>query len=369
MVPSFGADGGDPLAATASTGPVLLCGYYGEHNLGDDALLEALLSLMPAGLPALVTAHDQAQVQQRFGVATVPRRSLKAVLAALGGCRALVFGGGSLLQDATSFRSLVYYGLLISAARLQGKPVLLWAQGLGPLRRRRSRLLVRALLPLVSGITWRDPDSAALASQLGVRAPHGADAVWALEPEPWRGGLNGEGGGGPIVVCWRPTPLLQGEAWRPYLQALELLAVAHDREVCWLPFHGEQDQALLDQLRAAGLVGAALLQRSRVVQAADPRQAMALFSSAGLVVAMRLHALILAGLSGAPLAALSYDPKVRSCAAGLGCPCHDLETPAFSQSLAASWEAALDQPPAAAVIAAQRQATAVHRQLLDTLSA
>ena len=123
--------------APPSAAPVLLCGYYGEHNLGDDALLQALLAQLPPGCTPLVTAHDQALVRSRFGVATTDRRSLRGVLKALAGCRALVLGGGSLLQDATSFRSLLYYAVLIGAARLRGIPVLLWAQGLGPLRRRR----------------------------------------------------------------------------------------------------------------------------------------------------------------------------------------------------------------------------------------
>ena len=86
-MPSCAADGGEPLAAhpsrqhgSADPLPVLLCGYYGEHNLGDDALLEALLQLVPAGVTPLVTAFDEAQVRERFGVATVQRRSLKAVL-------------------------------------------------------------------------------------------------------------------------------------------------------------------------------------------------------------------------------------------------------------------------------------------------
>ena len=369
-MPSCAADGGGSLTAhpitrpgVADPRPVLLCGYYGEHNLGDDALLEALLSQLPAGVTPLVTAHDETQVQARFGVATVPRRRLKAVLAALGRCRGLVLGGGSLLQDSTSFRSLVYYGALISAARLQGKPVLLWAQGLGPLRRRRSRLLVRSLLPAVTAISWRDPDSAALAARLGRRAPHGADAVWALPRQPWIGA------GGPIVVCWRPTPLLAGEAWRPYLQALEQLAEQQNREVLWLPFHLEQDRGLLEQLSAEGLVGESLRRRSRELEALLPREATAVFRSAGLVLAMRLHALILAGLAGAPLAALSYDPKVRAAAAAIGCGCADLAVREVSAAeLLETWAAALDQPPASAAIAALQQSTAVHRQLLDSLA-
>jgi polysaccharide pyruvyl transferase CsaB len=357
-VPSWGA-----LETRGVSDPVLLCGYYGEHNLGDDALLEALLAQLPTDTTALVTAFDQQEVAERHGVSTVQRRSLKAVLAALSSSRALVLGGGSLLQDATSFRSLLYYAALISAARLQGKPVLLWAQGLGPLRRRRSRALVRLLLPLASGISWRDPASARLARQLGVAAPHGTDAVWSLPRQHWLGL------GGPIVVCWRPTPHLQGEAWRPYLNALELLAEQSDREVIWLPFHRDQDGQLLEQLRQQGLVGEALLRRSRVVEAATPTEAMALFRSASLVLAMRLHALILAALSGSPVSALSYDPKVQACATELGCGCIDLaDPPPAASDLISIWADALEHPPSSAALTAMHSATAVHRELLNTLA-
>ena len=344
------------------TRPVLLCGYYGEHNLGDDALLESLLAQLPASVTPLVTAFDQPAVEQRHGVATVQRRSLRAVLGAQRRCRALVLGGGSLLQDSTSFRSLLYYGALIVAARLQGQPVLLWAQGLGPLRRRRSRLLARLLLPLATAISWRDAGSARLARQLGCGAPHGADAVWALPPLPWLGR------GGPIVVCWRPTALLDRQGWAVLLEALAALADTHDREVLWLPFHGSQDHGLLHQLQQQGLMPASLQRRSRQLEATEPREAMAVFRSAGLVVAMRLHALILAALSGAPVAALSYDPKVQACALEFGCGCTDLDDrlpPAAS--LAAAWAEALDAPAGLEPLAQMRQATALHRQLLQRL--
>ncbi len=349
-------------APTRVTTSVLLCGYYGEHNLGDDALLDALLAQLPPSVTPLVTAFDQAQITRQHGVASVNRRSLRAVLEALRQCRALVLGGGSLLQDSTSFRSLLYYAALITAARLQGKPVLLWAQGLGPLRRRRSRALVRVLLPLASGITWRDSSSAQLARQLGVAAPHGTDAVWSLPRQHWLGL------GGPIVVCWRPTPHLQGEAWKPYLQALEDLAEQTEREVIWLPFHRDQDQRLFDQLQQQGLVGDALVRRSRVVEALTPSEAMALFRSASLVLAMRLHALILAALAGSPVSALSYDPKVQACATELGCSCIDLaDGSADAGALLSSWLEAFEHPPALACLEAMAQATALHRALLTTL--
>jgi polysaccharide pyruvyl transferase CsaB len=339
----------------AAVPQVLLCGYYGEHNLGDDALLEVLLQQLPGYWRPLVTAHDGAQLQARFGVETVARRSLPAVLAALARSRALVLGGGSLLQDSTSFTSLLYYGALITAARLQGKPVVFWGQGLGPLRRRRARLLVRALLPMASAIRWRDPASAALAAQLGRQDPTAADPVWASEPQPWRGG------GGPVVVCFRPTHQLQGQQWHPYLDALERLARSADREVLWVPFHSHQDQGLLGQLRDQGLLPAGLAARSREVQPLLPREAKAIFATAGLVVAMRLHGLILAAVSGAPCAALSYDPKVEAAAAALGCGCQLLDPVSSGnhdtlvQALLQQWQGQIDRPPAATRLQALRQ--------------
>ncbi|MFM7085652.1 MAG: polysaccharide pyruvyl transferase CsaB [Cyanobium sp.] len=345
---------------------MLLCGYYGEHNLGDDALLQVLLQQLPPGWQPLVTAHDQALVQQAFGVETVDRRRLAAVLAALGRCRALVLGGGSLLQDSTSFRSLLYYAALILAARRRGLPVLLWGQGLGPLRRRRSRLLVRCLLPLVNGITWRDPASAQLAAGWGLRAGVGSDPVWSLPPHRW------QGCGGPIVLCWRPVAQLDARGWTTLLAAVDQLAERFQRPVHWLPFHRHQDRDLLQDLQRRGVMPASLLQRSHLVESADPEAAMAQFSGASLVIAMRLHGLILAALAGSPCAALSYDPKVAAAAAALPCPCLDLDgaiSATAASELEQSWAALLDQAPDPEALSRLRQGGAVHAALLQQLPA
>ncbi|QPN56176.1 polysaccharide pyruvyl transferase CsaB [Synechococcus sp. CBW1107] len=336
----------------------LLCGYYGEHNLGDDALLAALLAQLPEGCDPLVTAFDQGEVQQRLGVCTCARRDFAAVRRALDRCDALVLGGGSLLQDATSFRSLLYYAALIISARLQGKPVLLWGQGLGPLRRRRSRLLVRRLLTLVQDSSWRDPGSAALAAAWGRPGQLGSDPVWSLATRLWHGH------GGPLVLCWRPTPLLEGERWRPLLEALDAVAAAADREVIWLPFHRDQDRGLLLELDRQGLVPRRLALRSREQLVATPEAAMEIFSGASLVLSMRLHGLIVAALAGAPLVALSYDPKVRAAAQALDCPCLDLEHLQDARALQQEWLEQLEKPPQPQVVEVLREDSRVHRELL-----
>ena len=340
----------------------LLCGYYGEHNIGDDALLQALLRSLPAEAKPCITAADQHQVQQRFGVESCDRRRLRSTLSALGDCDGLILGGGSLLQDSTSWRSLLYYAALILTARLQGKPVILWAQGLGPLRRRRSRLLVGRLLPLVAAASWRDQQSADLAQQLAGHSrsgdPVGADPVWTLPPMHWRGR------GGPIVLARRPSKLLSEADWRVLLEALAALAEQNDRSVLWLPLHDGQDCGLMQRLQQQNLVPEALALRSREIRLQRPEELMAQASAAGLVLAMRLHGLILAARSGAPVSALSYDPKVAAAAEALGCSWVELQQLPVAEALSHCWQQQLDQPLPSAAIEAQVRSAAQHQALL-----
>jgi polysaccharide pyruvyl transferase WcaK-like protein len=107
-----------------------------------------------------------------------------------------------------------------------------------------------------------------------------------------------------------------------------------------------------------------LRQRSSQVQVADPQAALDLFATAGLVLAMRLHGLILAGLAGSPCAALSYDPKVSAAAAAIACPDQDLAQPLQSDQLLQQWQAALDQPPSPAAIETQIALSRRHQQVL-----
>jgi polysaccharide pyruvyl transferase WcaK-like protein len=177
-----------------------------------------------------------------------------------------------------------------------------------------------------------------------------------------------QGSGGPIVLCWRPTSWLQGERWRPLLKALSELAMRHQREVIWVPFHQEQDRGLLAELIQQGLIPADLATRSREQRVETVEEASALFERAGLVLAMRLHGLILAALAGSPCAALSYDPKVAAAAQAITCPCGDLAENLTADALLHTWQRQLDQPQDPSTVARLRAGTAVHQELLCRFS-
>ncbi|KKZ13004.1 MAG: hypothetical protein TE42_02085 [Candidatus Synechococcus spongiarum SP3] len=339
---------------------MLLCGYYGEHNLGDDALLATLLALLPPSCHVVATARDQRQVQAQFGIATCPRGGPIRLLLALMRTQVLVLGGGSLLQDSTSRRSLLYYLALILTARLLGRPVLLWGQGLGPLKTRTSHLLARLSLHLAQGVTWRDDQSAAMAAAWGIHAPVGRDPVWSLPRRNTADSIDGPAAGA-ICLCWRPTPLLHAAGWRQLESQVIADARRHKAPVCLVPFHARQDAVLLKacaaRLQAAGLV-------CQFWRPRTPWHFMDGLAPAGLVVAMRLHAVILAAMADRPLLALSYDPKVEAAAMAMAIPSINLADLDGLAALPATWERARRWRLSPTRLVRHRQQNRCHQEML-----
>tara|TARA_B100000073_G_scaffold325372_1_gene309100 strand:- start:318 stop:1397 length:1080 start_codon:yes stop_codon:yes gene_type:complete len=339
---------------------VLLCGYYGEHNLGDDALLQVLVSQIPTDWELVITARDSEAVRALVsGVTTVNRRSLSDTIQALNHVDALVLGGGSLLQDGTSFKSLLYYLVLLWSARFKRLPILLWGQGLGPLQHSLSRFLVKHTLSGVRAASWRDPGSMGLAQRWKLNVPMvmGPDPVWRHPSPPWSGGDR-------LILCWRPTPLLDSRGWSVLLKAVDQFSASGCSEVIWLAFHADQDAVLWDDLRGRDLIPEGLEQRSVQVQAESLEQVQLLFSEAALVIAMRLHALILAASAGCPTAALSYDPKVKAAAQLAALPWLDLNNQLSVAELQHQWQKATEPQRDGSHIEDLKTAAQLHQTML-----
>ena len=350
------------LAPSSSPRRILLCGYYGEHNLGDDALLEVLNEQLPKGWQAMITAHDVSAVQTIVPNATVVnRRSLKTVLNSIKHVKVVVLGGGSLLQDSTSFRSLVYYMTLIVVARIKRKPVLLWGQGLGPLKHAWSRYLVGRVLTRTTSITWRDSASMQLAKRIGIKTS------MSVAPDPvWTHQTNDYQGGGNIVLCWRPTNLLTPSGWSLLLQAVDELSASKQKSVTWFAFHSNQDVNLLKMLSKKGLVPKRLEGISSTIIANNIDHAQEIFSNASLVVAMRLHALILSITSQCPTAGLSYDPKVEAAARTADAPWLDLAHLPSLETVLIQWRECMLKPPSKSLLESIQQKAYMHEKILKS---
>ncbi len=176
---------------------LLLLGYYGFGNFGDEVSLAATADLCHRlGYRVGIVSHRPTETRRDLGFACVRRYAFFAVRR----YDALVFGGGTVLQDETSCRSLFYY---LCWARL-AKRVMLYANGLGPFRYSVSRAAVKVSLA-DARILVRDARSLALCRELGLDAGRCDDATALL---PWRATLNAlpplyDAAG---VVCGAPSP-------------------------------------------------------------------------------------------------------------------------------------------------------------------
>lgn len=301
------------------SGPrIAVSGYYGCGNTGDEAVLAGILEGFQrrAGVPPesfCVLSADPESTARLHGVRSAHRMRLGEVRSALLRSDLLLSGGGSLLQDTTSLRSLAYYVWIIRLALAAGRPVMLYAQGVGPLRRSASRFLTRIAARRARCITVRDQESAALLRAIGVSQPQPevtADPAFALSPAPperARAILAAAGApaDAPLIgFAFRPWPAgagFPGELAR----AVERAAKDCGAHPVLIPFQPPGDLALAEAVARAAGVPATVLREQRT-----PGEMLGVTACLEGLLAMRLHALIFAAVSGVPSVAAAYDPKV-----------------------------------------------------------
>jgi polysaccharide pyruvyl transferase CsaB len=312
----------------------LISGYYGFGNLGDEALLDVIVGRLRgryAGCAIDVLSADPAGTARRLGVEATPRADIGAVRRAIGRADVVLSGGGGLLQDVTSLRSLLYYAGIVRAATRAGKRTMIFAQSIGPLDFW-GRAVVRACCGGVGAATVRDERSRRLLNGLVPRVPveRTADPVFLLEPggEPLDLRAEGLDGPGPLVVVsvrrWQHP-----EATASTLAAVvDRLAEEHGAQVAFLPLGGPPDAE----------VSSAIIRRSRSTPVLLPDyslgQAAQVIGRAALVIGMRLHALVIAARLGVPFAALPYDPKITALLEDLQYPLEPLFVPGGKHVLA-----------------------------------
>jgi polysaccharide pyruvyl transferase CsaB len=272
---------------------VLLSGYYGFANTGDEAICLAITrELKRMGHSVTVLSSDPAKTAAQYSVRAIRRMNPVDLIPALLGTDVLLSGGGGLLQDKTSSRTLTYYLALIGLARTFGKRVAVFNQSIGPLTKT-GETRVAAALKSTTNIV-RDTGSRALLERLGLRAQLGGDPALLLEAP---GGVTRDKN--LVVIAPREG---QTEATRRLVEVAHKLS-NQGKRVLALGFQPGWDDAELEAFKA---VNGATLEST-----ADPARALEIIAGAGAVIGVRLHAVILAAATRTPFYGISYDPKVQ----------------------------------------------------------
>ena len=291
---------------------VVLCGYYGMGNGGDEALLAALLQMLPPHVTPVVLSGDPDATAQCYDVEAYQRKSIAGLWSAFKGAQGFVWGGGSLMQDTTSAMNPIYYGGLMLWAQLQGLKTIAWAQGIGPLRRAWARRLAYKTFYQCTGVTVRDRASAAQAANWRVRAWLSPDPVWALSSTPVPGLADFPAPR--VAVALRHHPWLTADRLAQLTEALGNFQTATGVSILLVPFQASKDQSIAEAI-APQLSGP-----NQILSVTAPRQLKGVFRGVEMAIAMRLHALIMAAAEGCRCFALSYDPKVTYLAEDLAMP-------------------------------------------------
>ena len=296
---------------------IVVSGYYGSKNGGDEAMLAAMLEVLReevSDLQVTVISLNPEYTRRRHNVEAVAMADIFSIIKKIRAADLLISGGGSLLQNVTSGRSLYYYLTIIFFALALGRKVMLYAQGIGPIRGFFAHKLMNLIVNRVDLITVRDRGSLEELERLKITRPKifcTADPVLAMKPAPKEIGEeilahhgiknSDEKFIGVAVRHWLGWGKFQVEL----AAALDKIIDATGAKIIFIPMKFPEDIRSAEQT-------ASLMKKKCVVfdEEFTTQEILSLVGCMDLLIGVRLHALIFAGLSGVPMLGISYDPKI-----------------------------------------------------------
>lgn len=308
---------------------ILISGYYGFNNIGDESILRTMIDNLREkfdDIEITVLSQDPKDTMEKYGVHAVERMSLLQIVKAVRRCDLLIFGGGSLLQDVTSSTSIFYYLAIIRMAQLFKKKVLLYSQGVGPIRRGFNRWLTSRYLKKVDEIAVRDEASARLLKEIGV----GEDKI-SVTADPVMRARRGdiEKGKALLNAIGRreddPRPLVgwaikSADPNAAFLdeiaKSIRWLKEEHGVDSVLIPFHYEQDAVVVKAI-SEKLDGDVYAITKKYLS----DEMLSIIGNLDLLVGVRLHSLIFASIMDVPAIAVSYDPKIDAFMESVGGKC------------------------------------------------
>ncbi|MFC7062980.1 polysaccharide pyruvyl transferase CsaB [Halobacillus seohaensis] len=287
---------------------VILSGYYGFHNTGDEAILYSLIQQLrahDASIDITVLSNDVTHTRNTYQVQAVNRWNVKEVIQAIKQSDGLITGGGSLLQDVTGIKSIIYYTGVMRIAKFLRRPVFVYSQGMGPITGRIAKKLTKVTLNKVDYLTVRDEESKQLLTEIGVKKEITVvpDSVMGLDYSPTTSSYT-QNNNSIIMVSVRDWPSQQ-----PYKEkiahALDRLVRPGGYQIVFIPMHGENDAQCSEDIRSLMEESAEVLPHHLSIQ-----EKIDTIANSKLLIGMRLHSLIFSAISTTPFIAISYDPKI-----------------------------------------------------------
>ena len=284
---------------------VVISGYYGYDNFGDEAILGILTNhLRDLGTEVTVLSHDASKTSRFYGVQAVNNFNPLMILLAILKSDVLISGGGSLLQDVTSTKSLLYYCFIIALAQLFKKRVIIFAQGIGPLQKESSRKLALNLISKCDLVTVRDLKSQDFLANEGIQSTLVSDPVFSVD-------LPISEKEGTVGVQLRDFKSMNDEFL--FNLARHIVENFADRKIELYVFQNSLDYEICKKFEKM-LKTLAPKIKTAIIRNLAQNDVIIKISRLEYMIAMRFHAVLVALKTGVKTLAINYDAKVAKLA-------------------------------------------------------
>ncbi len=308
---------------------VVMSGYYGFNNTGDEAIMLSMhknIQEMGKNYHITVLSNRPQETKEKYGIEAVYRFGVWDVFKAIRGCDVLLSGGGSLLQDSTSTRSLMYYLSITAVAKLLGKKVMLYANGIGPVSGKRNRRLVKRVVNRADLITLREENSYEELLSMGVDRKKcfvTADPVFTMDPietERAKQLLRNSG-----IPMDKPLVAVSVRNWKDidaftdrFAKLCDVIVEQYDRNILFIAMQVPNDYNISEKVQKKMKQPSYILRENY-----SPVELMGIIGCMDFILSMRLHTLIFAARQCVPLIGFVYDPKIEYYLAKLEMPSGD----------------------------------------------
>jgi len=308
---------------------IMISGYFGFNNTGDEAILKSMVRAFKEKIPQVkiaVLSHNPLQTSQTYKVKAINRLHLIKIIRCLRNVNLFISGGGGLLQDSTGKGwSILYYLGLILITKTVKVPVMIYAQGIGPINKKINKLLIKWILNKVNLITVRDNHSKKLLNNLGVSGPSiyvNSDPVFLLKKKninhiidnhPYIQNLINSDNRPLIGISVREYKSNGSDSKRIFAQAADYLIENYQAKIIFFPFQFDEDVHINEEILSLMKNKAEALKIKL-----EPEELLSVLSQLSLVVGVRFHSIVFSSMVNIPFIAFNYDPKVRYFVEDLG---------------------------------------------------
>ena len=298
---------------------VLISGYYGFNNTGDEAMIETLSTLLAKrdyGL--IVLSSNPERTKELYNVQAYDRYKLGEIVKAIKKSDMIISGGGTLFQDVTSKKSVWYYLGIIRIAQFFKKKICVAYQGMGPLETGLYRKMTKNILnkKSVKLVALRDEHAIDFAKELGIKEDKinfSSDMVFMMNPpnkercmKILKDNVHGYNEGQKLIG-------LSIREWKDkdrtdlFAELADKLVEKYDARIVFFPFHKPKDaeisKIIMHKMKHEE---SAVLMPNRYL----PSEILGTMGLMDINIGVRLHALVFSAVMNVPTIGISYDPKI-----------------------------------------------------------